>query len=376
MKDQVYEFYLVIPLGLEGVALSELQSWVQLDSKAITRSKGGISLLAPLEVGLSLNLVLKVPTRILLRLKKFKCTDFEKLYQKLKKIPWGDYATKGEVQWKISSKTSRLFHKRRLLEVCNKAYTKYRIGQPPRTTQGSEPQAFHVQFYDDICTLSVDTSGEHLFKRGYKTFSTKAPLRENLAAGLLLFSINELPLSPSDLTLIDPLVGSGTFLTEAAGLYKPTNAFRTFSFMHFRLLEKLQLKVLPPTVNKTTFKNFFGFDNSEEAIKACTENIKNFGGSDIQISHRDLLSPPSDTQGLAPSIVITNPPYGERLSKIPSNLLMTSIAEQYHPQAIGLLLPSNTQVKPPSEYKKKSELKIKNGSIDVTFHLFVEKSSF
>jgi len=217
-----YKFFLIIPPGFESLAKDELQEkWsihfptIALPTMDLTA--GGISLETELPIGASLNLILKIPTRILLRLETFKCRDFPKLFNKVIKLNWNSYLLGKLPEINSTSKSSRIFDSRKIEKCFHDGIKEFYKRQPPKKKNLEKEGplfSLFVRFEDDECTISIDTSGDPLFKRGVKTLTSKAPIRENLAAGLLYFLKKESSIE----TLIDPMCGSGTFLFESQTL--------------------------------------------------------------------------------------------------------------------------------------------------------------
>jgi putative N6-adenine-specific DNA methylase len=309
-------------------------------------------------MGLSLNLFLKIPTRILLRLDNFKCKDFPKLYQRILKYKWNPFL--GNFP-KISSSSvkSRLFDSRKIEKAVLDGIKASFIRQPPKKSE-SYVQSLFVRLENDLCTLSLDTTGDPLFKRGLRTFVSRSPLRENLGAGLLYLLKKETPAQIQ--TLIDPMCGSGMFLLESQTFYQLAD--RDFSFKHFPIFKKLSMPALK-NHRGGLFQIHRGFDRDESALKAAGENLKNLKDGDISFFQGDLfkIDPPQ-----RPCCVILNPPYGIRLKleDIPGRYFKNVVGriwEIFRPETLGIILPADIKIK---SFKK---LRFKNGGLNVVFHL-------
>ena len=173
------------------------------------------------------NLNLRSAHRVLLRIDDFLAQSYPMLFNKTSKIPWELYLPK-QFSIQVSSKTSRLHQHKNIAKTLNDAIQAHLnpLGLKP-VLKDDAALEIHVRFFQDRCTLSINTSGEHLHKRGYRQLTTEAPIRETLAASLL----QTLDLS-SFVFVVDPMCGSGTFPIEAALL--STNIApglqRTFAF--------------------------------------------------------------------------------------------------------------------------------------------------
>jgi putative N6-adenine-specific DNA methylase len=255
-------FFIQLPPPFEKQTLWEMEQ-KGFPTNQAKIFKGGIEIELPLQMGFSMNHSLKTPNRILLRLASFKCRDFPKLYKNAQKIPWNQILRTEKVKINSTSKKSRLIHTDRINQTMEDAIEKFFIAQPQKkqfleNPAKDIPEVF-VRIIDDECTISIDTSGERLSKRGREIQASSAPLRENLAACLLTKLLQEKNLSP---TLIDPCCGSGTFLKEARDYFKLSKrnfAYQDFPFLrtplkinenHNKLYEKLMGRDLIETSRK------------------------------------------------------------------------------------------------------------------------------
>ena len=216
---------------------------------------GGIEIECLLHIGLSLNYILRTPTRILLRIGEFKCRDASKLYQKISKFNWAPWLIGQTPEVEISTSNSRLFDSRKIEKSIQDGVLQFYRHKPVKkkyldhysNTELKNLPKIYYRSVDDIVTISLDTTGERLHKRGEKTLTGLAPIRENLAA-LLLLELQSY-LKKSDYRLIDPMCGSGTFLIEAHDSIFLSNTFPSF------LIIKLLLKNYS-RVNKRYSKKF------------------------------------------------------------------------------------------------------------------------
>jgi putative N6-adenine-specific DNA methylase len=381
----------------EDLAVEVRECWpwlIELNGQAnksgypeIEFEKGGILVRCALELGLQLNFFLKTANRILWRIEEFKVRDFPKLFEKVGKIQWAQYLSSGNVEWIVSASKSRLNHEKRIEQTCRDAFKKAFDKNPGAP---STPQKIYVRIHDDLCTLSLDSSGQHLHKRGWGTQKGEAPLRETLAAFLLRqMMAGSVPGMLTQTTLIDPLCGSGTLLLEAAGLWQP-HFERPFAFQNWKHTPKifktpLWKKNYKLLSSETPFKSYRGYDINEKVLTAAKENLKDFLAKtsvqkiDIELIKENLFS--GQKQNLGKCWCISNPPYGERLyvqgqENFSYEDLITRMAEKWTPEKIGILLPKKTQVRqlqPPKGYEKKSEISFSNGGLEVLFLVFAAK---
>ena len=379
MNSQEWTFYLVIPPGLEKVALSELSYWWPLlpgekveKFPEVHRLKGGLEFSTNRQRGLLLNEVLKVPSRILLRIKDFPCTSFEKFSQMVSQVPWGDFFTDPpELKVHVSSRGSALYTAKRIEKSFHQGWEKFWQGH---SSVDGPSQGVFVRICDDHVTLSLDSSGEHLHRRGERTHIGVAPLRENLAAGLLWFLCDTGKFNGvGQVTLIDPMAGSGVFALEARQLLKIKEE-RYYSYQDWIVSKKRE-----PFLSlwqQETFAQYGLYDVDEKMLETTRDNLPIQDQGRFHVHRRDIMT--SDTSGAVEgekNWVIVNPPYGERI-KVKGSLtdyyqrLFMNIEKTWCPQRVGVILPRKVSWKklrlPPS-WRYRQSLSFKNGGIDVFF---------
>jgi len=279
---------------------------------------GGIEFRGSLHDICRANLHLRTASRVLVRLGTFYAAAFSDLRRKARRLPWEGYLTPGQpAAFRVTSHQSRLYHTGAIIEYITGAIAD-RLGKPPTVRKFDEdpvtnlPQLVVVRLVDNHCTISLDSSGSLLHRRGYRLATAKAPLRETLAAGILLASGWD-----SASPLLDPFCGSGTIAIEAALLAKkiPPGRARHFAFMDWPNFNAAIWKAL---MAESTAKNLspspkiIASDRDAGAIQAARANAERAGVADcIEFSCRSVsaIKPPP-----YPGWVITNPPYGVRVS--------------------------------------------------------------
>jgi putative N6-adenine-specific DNA methylase len=371
----VESFFLVVPPGLEKLALSELNEKVP-GLEIVSSEKGGLNIQAPLSVALALNTALKIPNSIRWRIAEFKCRDFPKLFNKIQSIRWNRYLVSDKYELSVQCSKSRLLNEKRVEAAVRDGITRFFEKQPPKQVKGALALQIHVRFFDDVCSLSIDLSGEPLFKRGYKVMSGLAPIRENLAAGLF-YALWEASGRKID-TLIDPLCGTGTLLFEAQ-MFSQNSKMRQFAY-EARAdwpAETLALAQFGP-------KYFYGFDRDEKSLQNAMESLGVLSqGTEIDKSNwffakRDLFAPGSSYEIRGDrKAVICNPPYGERISfsKKPAEYYsdLRSAVSQFSPSLIGVVVPQTFLQHWPetfSSYNLVDRVFFENGGIEVVFLVY------
>lgn len=309
MKIQDDCYFVVTTPGFEEVTARELKN-LGLDVNKSVR--GGVQFRGGLRELYLANLWLRSASRILVRLGEVGARDFPTLFQRLSRMPWGRFIKPGQgCDIRVASHTSRLIHTGRIADTCRDAIDKS-LGE--KCSRDLVDQKVYIRMLDDRCQVSVDSSGEHLHRRGYHLASVNAPLRENLAAGCLLAGGYD-----GSEVLVDPMTGSGTFATEAAliALRRAPGKDRQFAFMNWPkyrqgLWRQLQVEAQREELSELPHA-IIAADNNPKAIDATLRNCESLGlDGIIQIYNSDMqkLDPPTNE-----GMLICNPPYGERLGK-------------------------------------------------------------
>jgi len=265
------------------------------------------------------NLHLRTASRVLVRLGDFYAAAFSELRKKAGRLPWENFLVPGQpVAIRATCHKSKLYHSDAVAERVVGAISD-RLGRESLLHKGDEEaesnpaQLIIVRLVRDKCVISLDSSGALLHQRGYRLATAKAPLRETLAAGMLLASGWE-----AAAPLLDPFCGSGTIAIEAALLAKnlAPGRERRFAFMQWpnfdaALWQTLITKAERQT--KTSLPPILASDRDAGAIKAAQANAARAGvGEAIEFSCRAIsaIEPPPDL-----GWVVTNPPYGVRVSQ-------------------------------------------------------------
>lgn len=385
-------FFVATPLDAEKIAAKEFTNiWPHLLGKdlkphglplpELKMLEGGFEFECDYFVGIQTNFFLKTANRVLLRMAEFKVRDLPKFYNKVLALPWGEYLHSQPTSFKISASESRLNNEKRLLESAEQAFQKIL----PNKVQGKELSAeIFIRVFQDTCTISLNLSGEHLHKRGWMILRGEAPLRETLAARMLL----ELDsLVTSEEVLFDPMMGSGTYLLEGRSLSTP-NFLRDYDFLHFKKTAKIFLSPLFSQNYKNLpegpYLKFLGIDRDAKMIEVVEKNFqhlesylsnlqkKSFQKKDLTVFMGDSLQKmtgiPNDT------ILVCNPPYGERLEKATGGLTeLVSNLTAYQPKVLAVLFPEKGGgLKTPPGYRLAKQVKINNGGIRCLYTILTQ----
>lgn len=356
VNDFNRRFFLVVPVNMERLALYELSrhlsSW-NIENFDFTYYPGGIEVVLPMAVGLRLNTVLKIPVRILLRVIERETKtedDFEKL---IKDAKLTEYAPLGDVH--VSSRSSFLRFKKSLEETVYDL-----VPYRPKQNGGS----VFVRFFRDVCTISVNTSGEDLYRRGYDKWVGEAPVRDNIAAALLQVLLKGVP-TDKPLDLYDPMAGSGTFLIEAYNRDVLLN--RGFIFEKWQNPVDIKKEELFPRPSWT----LHAIDQSKRHIEILEHNSQ-VSRVPMTIQMEDLFKSEKLGRSEAPRIVVCNPPYGKRLKtsgqKSYFQDVLDKIVHVYAPERIGLLTPRVWMDH--ENYERMQVLDMENSGVETRFSVF------
>ena len=326
-------FDLLVPchFGLEAVLKREIYD---LGYEITKVEDGRITFEGDAEAICRANIFLRTAERVMIQVGRFKATTFEELFQGIKNLPWEEYIPEDGKFWvkKASSINSKLFSPSDIQSIAKKAMVE-RLKQKYHKDWFKEdgaPYPVRIFLLKDEVTVALDTSGDSLHKRGYRTMTSKAPLTETLAASLIM-------LTPwrKDRILVDPFCGSGTFPIEAAmiaaniasGMNREFTAEQWTNLVDRKLWYEC-VKEAEDMIDTSVKVDIQGYDIDGEVIKAARENAKRAGVDHMihfqQRAVADLSHPKKY------GFIITNPPYGERLEEkedLPA--LYTQIGQAY-----------------------------------------------
>lgn len=301
--------------GLEGLVKRDLQ---RLGVEGIRPlPTGGVEFEGDLEMGFRANLWLRTADRVQLVLKRFEARSFEELYQGVKGIKWTEYLGR-DAKFPIKAQCARstLMSPRDCQAIAKKAVVEA-LRPAYQTEWLNETGAVHeidISIHADQVTVALNSSGESLSRRGYRTWNAEAPLRETLAAAILLIS----PFRPS-MPFLDPLCGSGTLLIEAAfiALDRAPGLLRAFDMEkwdfqdaggYIRAREEAQSRFASGMERELRVS---GSDIDPEVLELARRHIGQAGlEGRISIQKMDVRDVPADA---GRGHIVTNPPYGDRL---------------------------------------------------------------
>lgn len=313
---KAHEFFAVCAPGLARVCDSELAAIDAL--KDIHRDAEGVAFSGRLVGCYAANLWCRTSTRVLMRLHSFSSNTFSHFFSQCKQFPWELFlAPDIPVDFQAATHHCRLYHTeaiaRRVFDGASE-----RVAGLQRAQDDPKPpvlQRIFVRGVKDRFTLSIDSSGLPLYKRGIKTAVGKAPLRETLAAGLLRLAGYD-----GSSFLLDPMCGSGTFSLEAALMARnvPPGWVRTFAFERWPGYRAAQwAHVRKEALSRIDFTRPLAILAADKRSDACErlEGVCRKHGflKDIQVACMDVFDIQPRTLSFRPGIVVLNPPYGIRI---------------------------------------------------------------
>ena len=317
--------------GLEAVLKREI---IELGYEITSVEDGRVTFIGDAEAVCRANVFLRTAERILIKVGQFHAETFDELFEGTKALPWEEYLPQNAKFWvaKAASVKSKLFSPSDIQSIMKKAMVErmrkvYRVNWFP---EDGDAFPIRVFLHKDEVTVSLDTTGESLHKRGYRKLTAKAPIAENLAAALIM-------LTPWNKTriLVDPFCGSGTIPIEAAMMAANmapgmNRSFLAESWTH--IIPKKEwyacMDEAAELVDFSQMPDIQGYDIDEDMVKIARENARMAGVDKLIHFQRrgveDLHHPKKY------GFIITNPPYGERLqdkSQMPQ--LYRTIGERF-----------------------------------------------
>ena len=348
-------YFVATSPGFEDLCFNELTA-LGLPIENIAIVDGGVEFAGKLTDCYQANLNLRTASRILLRVDHFKATGFGQFEKKAVQIPWELYLpSTGCVHMHVTARHCRLYHTdavgQCISTAIEKRLTDYDLHCEKPEGSGSNLSVF-VRGLDDRFTISIDSSGEHLHKRGLKRHRGKAPLRETMAAAALLLA----GYSPPE-PLIDPMCGTGTFSLEAALLVKniPPGWFREFAFRQWPSFSPKRWRYLKRQ-RESRFTSLqqpiiFASDQDSTACHRLESCVRQNRLSDsIIVSRHDFFNFRPEEVTAQTGLVVINPPYGVRLGNIDeSGKLWEAVGEHlkraYRGWKVVLIAPDRQLVK-------------------------------
>lgn len=375
------QFIAVTSRGLNDVLSQELTA---LGLKVTGQSGSGVSFEASWEGCYKANLQLRTATRVIKPILDFPAYQPEELYNNVKKHDFTKYIDLNQTFAIDSNVRESSFRDQRFvtLKIKDAIADQFRdkFGERPNVDGDNPDLRVMARVVKNQVSLSIDTSGGSLSQRGYRIDAGEAPLREHLAAGLIMMAGWD-----KNITIVDPMCGSGTFLIEAAmmarnmapGLLRKKFGFQSFKGFQQESWDKVVNEAMDQELDPPGFK-LYGSDIDGKVLEKAKRNAERAGvEEDIIFSRHDIgeLRPPAKGEK---GLIIVNPPYGERLG----NLEVTKdvyrdfayVLKQHFVGWRCWLLSGNEDMTRALRLKASRKMQVNNGNIDCRFLHYEIKS--
>ncbi len=384
--ETLYRLFAICPGGLDGVLKNEIEV---LGAKVLDVYSGGVEFEGNLEMAYRACLSLRTASRVLLLIQDAKkIFQPEELYEAVRSVEWVKIFSPNCTFAVYFTETNNKARKNNInlqfwalkAKDAIADYFNDRFGQRPDVDRQSPDISIKLHLHNHILKIYLDLSGRSLHERGYRTKTLEAPIKENLAAGLLLLSGWDQK-AKEKITFLDPFCGSGTILIEAAMIATntPPLIFRThFGFYSWRdhvpsIFEKVREELISKIdKNPDHLPILMGSDQSPEALNITLQNLKNSQLDDV-VKLQALpfeFSKPATPMGL----IVTNPPYGVRLNEVETlkstyQKLGSTLKHEYKGWRCGVIT-SEDSLFHAIALKPSKKWKLHNGSLESEFRLY------
>ncbi|MBR1667385.1 MAG: RNA methyltransferase [Bacteroidaceae bacterium] len=299
--------------GLEEVLAKEL---INLGANNVEIGRRMVAFTGNKEMLYKANFCTRTAVKVLKPIKEFKATDADEVYEVVKQIDWEQYMDVKNTFLVDSVVFSENFRHSKFVAYRVKDaiadYWRDKTGDRPNVGISNPDIRINVHIAEDLVTVSLDSSGESLHQRGYKTATVSAPINEVLAAGLIMLTGWD-----GECDLIDPFCGSGTILIEAAlialnvypGVFRKEYAFEKWKDFDADLFDRIYND---DSQEREFNHKIYGYDINRQAVQISIDNVQNAGVKEVvSVEQRDFYE---FEQPLDKAIIITNPPYGDRIT--------------------------------------------------------------
>lgn len=358
--------------GLEDVLAKELTA---LGAKEVTPGRRMVSFMGNKELMYRANFSLRTAVRVLKPIATFKANDADEVYDAVKAINWNDYLdleTSFAVDSVVYSEEFR--HSKFVAYKVKDAIVDFfreKTGKRPNISITNPCVKFNMHIAETDCTLSLDSSGESLHKRGYREATVESPINEVLAAGMI-----QLTGWHGECDLIDPMCGSGTIAIEAAliarniapGVFHKKYAFENWKDFDRDLLDEIYND---DSQEKDFEHHIYAYDIDKNAVQIALTNVKSAGvAADVTVTAQPLQQ---FKQPEEKSLMITNPPYGERISSPNLLGLYRTLGDRLKHQFVGndaWVIGYREETFEQIGLKSSLRIPLFNGSLDCEFHKY------
>ena len=366
-----YKMVATTIFGLEEVLATELKN---LGAQNVEIGVRNVSFTGDKGFMYKANIALRTAIRILKPIKRFKVHDEDDLYKKMQTIEWeremdvdSTFAIGAVVNSKNFTTNSHYISLKSKDAIAD--YFRHKYHKRPNVDVKFPDLKIHVHILNDLCTVSLDSSGDSLHKRGYRSATNIAPINEVLAAGLILLSGYT-----GECNFIDPMCGSGTILIEAAMIANniPANINRKeFGFEKWKNYdEDLFFTIQDSLLKKIRSSHFkiMGFDKAPSAVRKAIENVENANLTEfIGVHHINFFN--SQKEVFGQTTILFNPPYGERLD-VDMQAFYKNIGDTLksgYPDSTVWFITSNLDAIKHVGLRTSRRIPLKNGDLDCIY---------
>lgn len=359
-------------MGLEEVLATEL---VNLGANNVEMQRRAVKFTGDKALMYKANMHLRTASRVLKTIGTFKAKNADEVYEQVKKINWTDFMslkTTFAIESTVYSEefTHSKFVSYRVKDaICD--WFREKTDSRPSVKLENPNLTIHIHIAGTVCTLLLDSSGDSLHKRGYRISQNEAPLNEALAAGMILMTGWK-----GDTDFCDPMCGSGTLLIEAAlialnippGIYRSSFGFEKWLDFDQELFDE----IYHDDSAEREFKHkIYGSDISQRAIGISEQNVKSAGLTKyIVLEKKPIKDATSPSEGC---LLVTNPPYGERISSDDIFGLYATIGTVFKHQFQGSncwLISSHVECIDKIGLKASQRIKLLNGTLDCWYNCY------
>jgi putative N6-adenine-specific DNA methylase len=359
--------------GLEEVVMSEL---TQLGASEVKKGKRAVYFIGTDELMYKANFCLRAALSILIPVAEFEANDEKQLYQEVLQYPWEEILTLTHT-FSVHATVSgnRFTHSKYVaLKVKDAIADRFRNkkGKRPDVDPKQADYPFHIHVNGNRCSLSINSSGNTLDKRGYRIQSNEAPINESLAAGIILKSGWQ-----GQSPLYDPMSGSGTFGIEAALIasHTPPGIQRSFAFQNWSDYNKSLYEQIKSNLTAEISEPDYPIlcrDLFSANLNVIAQNAERAGISDyLRLKKEDFFQSSSDGKN---GIVFLNPPYGERLEQTEIESFYKKIGDQLknnYPDCEAWVISSNIDAMKCFGLKPASRERVFNGGLECTLNKYL-----
>jgi putative N6-adenine-specific DNA methylase len=367
-----FKMVAVTMFGLEEVLAKELKD---LGARDVLVGIRNVSFKGDKGFMYKANISLRTAIRILKPIRRFRVRNEDDLYNSLQKINWerfldvdGTFAIGSVVNSSFFTTNSHYISLKSKDAIAD--YYRHKYSKRPNIDLKYPALKIHIHIKDDFCTVSLDSSGESLHKRGYRSSTNIAPINEVLAAGLVLLSGYT-----GEQNFIDPMCGSGTILIEATMIACriPANINRKhFAFENWPDFDEDLFFVIQDALLKKISSSHFkimGFDKAPSAVQKAKENIENANLSEfVGVHHINFFNSRKEVFGA--TTILFNPPYGERLELADLEGFYKNIGDTLkngYPDSTVWFITSDLQALKHVGLRTSKRIPMKNGDLDCRF---------